>query len=104
MSDLSALAAFMAKQYHASLEVNQHKVNQHSVEEQVREFGDEPGSDDEWTDEFVSVEEAHNAVLKDTLWALQWYPKNSVGFYRVYASSHAAIAMFIAEKGDRPDA
>lgn len=63
---------------------NAHKDSYYTVAQWI-EFYDI--DDDDW----VSVEEKAKAIETDSMWELQWYPDNPVGFYRVFASSLDAL-------------
>lgn len=54
---------------------NEHK----DVYESIEDFYDHK--------DFISPEEWHKAVAKDSVWVLHWYPHTPVGFYKVCGSS-----------------
>ena len=64
--------------------------NEHrDVYETIHEFYD--------VDDFVSPEEWHEAVAKDSVWVLQWYPETPIGFHRIAASTLEALEAKLKE-------
>lgn len=64
--------------------------NEHrDVYETVEEYYD--------ADDFVSSEEWHEAVAKDSVWVLHWYPNTPIGFNRIAASTLEAIEAKVKE-------
>jgi len=49
-------------------------------------------------DDFISPEERHEAVAKDSVWVLHWYPDTPIGFIRFAASTLEAIEAKLREK------
>jgi len=65
--------------------------NEHrDVYETIEEFYD--------ADDFTSPEEWHEAVAKDSVWVLHWYPETPIGFIRIAASTLEAIEAKLKEK------
>lgn len=64
--------------------------NEHrDVYETIEEFYD--------ADDFTSPEEWHEAVAKDSVWVLHWYPETPIGFIRIAASTLEAIEAKLKE-------
>jgi hypothetical protein len=49
-------------------------------------------------DDFISPEEWHEAVAKDSVWVLHWYPETPIGFIRIAASTLEALEAKLREK------
>ena len=69
------------------IEHNTHKNTHETVAQRVAQ-----GDDDHW----VSSEERQQAIDTDEVWSIQWYPNTPIGFYRLQASSWAAIETALA--------
>ena len=64
--------------------------NEHrDVYETIHDFYD--------VDDFVSPEEWHEAVAKDSVWVLHWYPETPIGFIRIAASTLEALEVSLKE-------
>jgi hypothetical protein len=64
--------------------------NEHrDVYETVEEYYD--------ADDFISPEEWRDAVAKDSVWVLHWYPETPIGFVRIAASTLGAIEAKLKE-------
>lgn len=93
----SAVTAAIAQQQGIGLYwLPEHKCGLHlshnehrDVYETIHEFYD--------VEDFVSPEEWHEAVAKDSVWVLHWYPETPVGFIRIAASSLKAIEAKLRE-------
>jgi hypothetical protein len=65
--------------------------NEHrDVYESIHDFYD--------ADDFISPEEWHEAVAKDSVWVLHWYPETPIGFIRIAASTLEALEAKLREK------
>lgn len=65
--------------------------NEHlDVYDTIEEFYD--------VDDFISLEEWHEALAKNSVWVLQWYPDTPIGFIRLAASTLEAIESKIRSK------
>jgi hypothetical protein len=65
--------------------------NEHrDVYETIHDFYD--------ADDFISPEEWHEAVAKDSVWVLHWYPETPIGFIRMAASTLEALEAKLREK------
>ena len=65
--------------------------NEHrDVYETIHDFYD--------ADDFISPEEWHEAVAKDSVWVLHWYPETPIGFIRIAASTLEALEAKLREK------
>ena len=65
--------------------------NEHrDVYETIEQFYD--------SEDFISQEEWHEAVAKDSVWVLHWYPETPIGFTRIAASTLEAIEAKLKEK------
>jgi hypothetical protein len=65
--------------------------NEHrDVYETIHDFYD--------ADDFISPEEWHEAVPKDSVWVLHWYPETPIGFSRLAASTLEALEAKLREK------
>jgi len=49
-------------------------------------------------DDFISLEEWREALAKDSVWVLHWYPNTPIGFNRIAASTLEAIEAKLKEK------
>ena len=47
--------------------------------------------DEDWSDAWISAAERKNALLTESIWTLQWYPRTPVGFHMVAASTLEAV-------------
>lgn len=47
--------------------------------------------------DFISPEEWREAVAKDSVWVLHWYPNTPVGFIRIAASTLEALEARVKE-------
>jgi hypothetical protein len=64
--------------------------NEHrDVYETIEEFYD--------AEDFISPEEWREAVAKDSVWVLHWYPETPIGFIRIAASTLEAIEAKVKE-------
>jgi hypothetical protein len=65
--------------------------NEHrDVYETIEQFYD--------SEDFISPEEWHEALAKDSVWVLHWYPETPIGFIRIAASTLDAIEAKLKEK------
>ena len=80
-----------------SIEFNRHKAHYDTAAVAIR---DGTYRNAEW----VSIAEKQNAIEKDSVWTLQWYPDTPIGFYELAASSLDAVIRaaleYDAEEGD----
>ena len=65
--------------------------NEHrDVYETIEQFYD--------SEDFISPEEWHEALAKDSVWVLHWYPETPIGFIRIAASTLDAIKAKLKEQ------
>lgn len=87
MVDLDALKSALLKGDFSSMTIscNDHLNGYATAAQEI------PGSGWYDDDSFVSSEEKQRCIETNTIWTLQWYPETPVGFFKLHASSFAAI-------------
>ena len=53
------------------------------------------GPPEDMQPDWVSLEEKEQAIARNSMWTLQWYPNTPVGFNRISASSLPAIFAYL---------